>query len=84
MILKIWAYTLKGYIKDSMNVLDGVIVIISLSELFFDPNIRRSNKNNSAHSTVKVLRGFRILRIIRILRAISFMKVIVGVVSRSI
>ena len=35
MVVKLIALGINGYIKDKMNVFDGLIVIVSLIELFF-------------------------------------------------
>ena len=73
--LKILAYGILGYVRDIMNVMDGIIVIISLSELFFIDN---GLKALSSFRTVRVFRTFRVLRITKLLRSMAFMQVIIG------
>lgn len=81
MCLKLSAYGSVGYVKDLMNVFDGSIVIISLVEIIFLSN--GTSRANSAFKSVKIFRTFRVLRVTKLLRALSFMKVIIGVLSRS-
>ena len=61
MVLKLFGLGIKGYLKDSFNVFDGIIVIISVSEFFF--------ASDSGGGTFTVLRGFRLLRIFKIVRS---------------
>jgi len=82
MSLKLLAYGGKEYVKDLMNVFDGSIVIISLFEIIFLSD--GTSKANSAFKSVKVFRTFRVLRVTKLLRSMSFIKVIIGVLSRSI
>lgn len=69
MALKIFAYKFKGYLQDGLNILDGLIVIISLVEIFF-------LTGNSAASAFKTFRTFRVLRVTKLFKALEFMKVI--------
>ena len=80
MCFKIIALGLLEYIRDYMNVLDGVIVIISLSEIFF---IGSGVRAVSAFRSVRIFRSFRVLRVTKLLKSLAFMKVIIGVISRS-
>ncbi|XP_022256274.1 voltage-dependent T-type calcium channel subunit alpha-1G-like [Limulus polyphemus] len=57
MMLKIVADGLFGYISNGFNVLDGVIVILSIVELW-----------QSSGSGLSVLRTFRLLRILKLVR----------------
>lgn len=79
--IKIIALGINNYMKDTMNLFDGLVVILSLVEIIF-----MSGKNSamSAFRSVRIFRTFRVLRVTRLLRALSFMKVIISVISRSI
>jgi len=44
MCLKVFGFGVKGYLRDMMNIIDGLIVIVSLVEIFFFP----SGGNNSS------------------------------------
>lgn len=79
--LKLMGYGVLGYLRDPMNVFDGSIVIISLVEIFF---LQGGAKAVSAFRSVRIFRTFRVLRVTKLLRALAFMKVIIGVVSRSL
>ena len=79
--LKLIGYGLVGYLKDKMNLFDGTIVIISLVEIIF---LSGGAKAVSAFRSVRIFRTFRVLRVTKLLRALAFMKVIIGVLSRSL
>ena len=81
MCLKIISLGVKGYLQDSMNYLDGSVVILSIIELVF---LSDSNGSISAFRTVRIFRTFRVLRVARLLKAMQSMRVIIGVISRSI
>ncbi len=77
--LKLLAYSPLGYVRDGMNVFDGIIVILSLVEILF---LQSGNKAVSAFRAVRIFRTFRVLRITKLLRTLAFMKVIIGVITR--
>lgn len=70
MALKLIAFGFVGYVRDSLNVLDGLIVIISFVEILF------LSGGNSAASAFKTFRTFRVLRVTKLFKALEFMKVI--------
>eukprot|EP00330_Aristerostoma_sp_ATCC50986_P010885 CAMPEP_0114596870 /NCGR_PEP_ID=MMETSP0125-20121206/19063_1 /TAXON_ID=485358 ORGANISM="Aristerostoma sp., Strain ATCC 50986" /NCGR_SAMPLE_ID=MMETSP0125 /ASSEMBLY_ACC=CAM_ASM_000245 /LENGTH=316 /DNA_ID=CAMNT_0001800679 /DNA_START=3399 /DNA_END=4349 /DNA_ORIENTATION=+ len=79
--LKIFGYGVQGYVSDKMNLFDFAIVVISwVEEIYFSG----SNNSFSAFRAVRLFRTFRVLRVTKLLRSLKFMRVIVGVVSRSI
>ena len=79
--IKLLGFGLRGYLRDAMNIFDGSIVLISLVEILF---LGDGSKAISAFRTVRIFRTFRVLRVTKLLRALAFMKVIIGVVSRSL
>ena len=78
--LKLIGYVVIDYVKDNMNAFDGSIVLISLIEIIF---LSGGSKAISAFRSVRIFRTFRVLRVTKLLRSLAFMKVIIGVVSRS-
>lgn len=78
--LKLIGYGVIDYLKDIMNVFDGSIVLISLIEIIF---LSGGSRAISAFRSVRIFRTFRVLRVTKLLRSLAFMKVIIGVVSRS-
>ncbi|KRX08852.1 hypothetical protein PPERSA_08956 [Pseudocohnilembus persalinus] len=80
MALKIVGLTPVGYVRDKMNVFDGVIVLLSIFELIFF-----SGKNSavSAFRALRILRTFRVLRVTRLLRGLQFMAKIIQVIQRT-
>jgi len=58
MLVKIIGLGLHDYLDDAMNIFDGIIVILSLTETF------SSEESNG----VSVLRGFRLMRIFKLMR----------------
>lgn len=79
--MKLVGLGVKQYLKDSMNYLDGSVVILSMVELAFLSN---SGGALSAFRTVRIFRTFRVLRVARLLRTMQSMQVIIGVIGRSI
>lgn len=73
-------YGVTNYLKDIMNVFDGLIVFISLIEIMF---MSGGSSSVSMFKNVRIFRTFRVLRVTKLLRSLAFMKVIIGVVSRS-
>ena len=79
--LKLLAYGINNYLQDTMNMFDGSIVLVSLVELIF---LSGGAKAVSAFRSVRIFRTFRVLRVTKLLRSLAFMKVIIGVLSRSL
>jgi len=82
MVFKIVALGLAGYARDKINLFDCFIVVLSLVEMIFLDG--GGNKAVSAFRTVRLFRTFRVLRVTKLLRSLSYMKVIMGVITRSI
>ena len=70
------------YARDVLNLFDAMIVVISLLEATLLTN--SGTKAVSAFRSARVLRAFRVLRVTRLLRVLAFMKVIIGVISRTL
>ena len=71
------------YIRDASNLLDALIAIASIVELeLADPS--GSNTTSVVYNAVRVLRTIRVLRILKVLRYLAFMRIIIGVLSRSL
>jgi hypothetical protein len=81
MLLKVVGLGIRNYLRESMNYLDGSVVILSIVELAFLSN---SGGALSAFRTVRIFRTFRVLRVARLLRTMQSMQTIIGVISRSI
>lgn len=67
MCMKLVGLGVLKYLKDKMNYLDGIIVILSLVEVFLQ------NGKLSALKSIRIFRTFRVLRITRLLRAMKEM-----------
>ena len=59
------------YMKDRMNYLDALVVILSIVELLMDR--KGASSSLSAFKSIRIFRIFRILRIARLLRAMKSM-----------
>lgn len=81
MSLKIIGLGLIKYLKDKMNYLDGVVVILSIIEMV----IVSGSKGGalSAFKAVRIFRIFRVLRVARLLKSMKSMQVIISVLLRS-
>ncbi|CAI2364628.1 unnamed protein product [Moneuplotes crassus] len=80
MVLKILGLGINNYLRETMNYVDGAVVILSIVELAFLSN---SGGSLSAFRTVRIFRTFRVLRVARLLRSMQSMQVIIGVIGRS-
>lgn len=68
MVLKIIGMGFKDYLKDTMNVFDSFIVILSIAELIifgYD-----GGSAISAFRSVRIFRTFRVLRVTRLIRSL--------------
>jgi hypothetical protein len=78
LVTKVAAIGIKNYMSDTMNYLDGGVVLLSVVELIF---MRDSDGASlSAFRTVRIFRTFRVLRVARLLRALKSMQMIMGVI----
>lgn len=66
MTLKLIAFGFRGYFSDSMNYLDGAVVVMSIFEIAF-------LSDGSAISAFRALRVFRIFRVIRVARLFRYL-----------
>jgi hypothetical protein len=82
MTLKILSLGPIGYLRDKMNLFDGIIVVLSIVEMAFLSG--GSGKAISAFRAVRIFRTFRVLKVTRLLRSLAFMQVIIGVITRSL
>ena len=73
MILRLFGMGIREYCKDYFNVFDGVIVIISLVELFFA----------TENSGLSVLRAFRLTRVFKIIKSWKDLRVLLTTVMNS-
>lgn len=60
-----------------MNIFDAFVVSISIVEL----SLGNGGSNLSALRSIRILRAFRVLRITRLIRSLSYMKIVMSVVS---
>lgn len=77
MILKLFGLGLKGYVADNFNVFDGIIVIVSIVELF-------NHGEGGQNSGLTVLRAFRLLRIFKIIKSWTELRVLLVTVLKSL
>lgn len=80
MIIKLYGFGFKGYLKNKFNIFDGTLVLIQIAELFLQdqPSLAEAIK------VVIVFRSIRVLRVTRLLRTLKFMKVIIEVIMASL
>ena len=80
MILKVIGLGPLKYLRDKINHLDGLVVVISIAELVV------TTQFSGAHQSFRMVRIFRIFRIIRVgklLRTIQSMQIIMDVLIKS-
>lgn len=80
--LKIIALGIKDYLRDTFNIFDGCIVILSIVEI----SILSSGGGSafSAFRSVRIFRAFRVLRVSKIVRSLGYMKKILNAISKSL
>jgi len=76
-IIKILGLGIKGYLSDSWNVFDAIIVVVSDVEL-----VIQLSTNGDAGGT-SALRAFRLLRVLRLLGQFESLRIILGSVMTS-
>ena len=74
MILKIVGLGIVDYVRDSFNVFDGIVVIVSCLEFLI----------SSESTGFSVLRGFRLLRIFKIVRSWTSLQLVLQTVLQSL
>ena len=67
---------MEGYVEDSFNIFDGVIVIISIIELSL-------SSSSGGLSSLRALRMFRVLRVLRILGKIPGLRILMGALANA-
>lgn len=77
--LKIIGEGFSEYVSDKMNIFDGLIACLSLSEMIFLTGSAGSSL--SAFRAVRILRVFRVLRVTRLIRSLQFMKLMIIALS---
>lgn len=79
MILKLYGFGVAVYVSDAFNIMDGLIVTISMAEMVMNylatGSINPSGGSSavSALRSVRVFRTFRVLRVTRLLRSLRYM-----------
>ena len=81
MLLKFFCYGPLTYCRNSMNLLDATVVILSLIEYFL-----LSGKPGSfnAFRVIRILRIFRILRVLKVFRYLKSMSELLKIISKSL
>ena len=80
MVMKVYGLGPIKYSQDTMNLFDGVVVLLSIVELIF----LSGNSTLSAFRTIRIFRTFRILRVARLFRHLEYMTHLIDVISKSI
>jgi hypothetical protein len=70
--IKLVALTPAGYLRDKINILDGVIVIMAILELGFFCLfiVILSSFNLKSFRTIRIIRSVRVIRISKLLRSL--------------
>jgi len=71
MLLKLTAYGFVGYVSNGFDVFDGIIVILSVVEIFqglLSGDVNGPGGGGGGSGALSVLRTFRLLRILKLVR----------------
>ena len=77
MVLKIVGLGIRGYVADTMNVFDGLVVIVSIVEIAL-------SSQGGGGSGLSVLRTFRLLRIFKLARSWKELNKIINTIFQSL
>lgn len=74
MSCKIFAFGVKKYSSDIMNLLDGSVVLMSIFEIIYSKIVQNGSSSNlKTFKTLRLIRTFRVFRVARLLRALKSM-----------
>ena len=79
MLIKLIGFGPRGYVKDSMNVFDGTVVLVSCVEVILGAMSGGEGSNN-----LSILRSFRLLRIFKLARSWKQLNEIISTMIRSL
>lgn len=68
MILKIYGLGIRDYLRDKFNIFDGLIVALSMVELFFD-TFSGGLESGGGLSAIQAFRSLRLFRIFKLARS---------------
>ena len=88
MFLKLYGMGVEEYTRDSMNVFDAIIVILSFVELAIkeedETDGASGNSAVSSFRSVRIFRAFRVFRVTRMVRSLEYMRVIMNVIAKTL
>jgi len=82
MVIKIAGLSLKAYCKDTFNLFDGVIAIVSIVEICISSGTVLSSSR--IVRLVRLLRMFRVLRVVKLVRYLETLQRLLWVISCSV
>lgn len=68
MVIKVYGLGFKQYFRDSFNIFDMIVVLVSIIELIISPPQIISGKARTGGG-ISVLRSFRLLRLFKLARS---------------
>ena len=80
--MKVIALTPRGYVKDIMNITDGIIVLMTIVEICKILYLAISTGVNvKAFRSLRIFRTLRVIRITRVLLSLEYIHVILKAIS---
>jgi voltage-dependent calcium channel L type alpha-1D len=79
MILKLIGYGVRGYCKDSFNLFDGTIVILSTIEI-----IMNYTRGGSATAVISAFRAFRLLRVFKLAKSWTSLRNLLNTIRKTL
>ena len=67
MVIKILGYGIIGYVRDSFNIFDGTVVLLSLLDLILE-SIGSSTGSGGGFAAIQAFRSLRLFRIFKLAR----------------
>lgn len=84
MILKLIAFKISVYLKDSMNIFDMFIVLTSIIEIILDYSFKNDSENLGSIPTLSALRALRLFRMFKILKFWVKLKILIQALIESL
>ena len=82
-LIKILGSNFKVYFRDLYQVLDFVVVVISLVEIIVYPPYLFSHKDTAKYISINIIRSFKLFRIIKLAAKFKFIRILLARVMRT-
>jgi len=82
--MKLLGYGTRIFVKDSFNIFDAVVVVVSLIEIVLELLNQTKTADTTGFPALSVLRALRVFRILKMVRTVDSLKSIMSALVRSL